>query len=123
MPSLAERKAALRSCDKCKAYLIGSSPQFAVCSDMNCRSKLQPRLTPLEKLRWQAWLLIKAGVPEAVPVLDRQRPPPRDKCCRWGLYKIGDKWYQRLKRLNMLDEEAGDIIAIDGYQRGAFRPL
>lgn len=119
--TLAERKAELRCCDKCKAYLIASSSQFSVCSDMNCRSKLQPRLTPLEKLRWRAWLLIKGGVPEALPATDAGNTAPRNKCCRAGLYKIDEVLYQRLKRLDMLDEKLGDVIAIDGYNRGAFR--
>ena len=126
MPNLAERKAALRCCEKCKAYLIASSPQFSVCSDVNCRSKLQPRLSVMDRNRWRAYILIKAGMPEAVPVTDaRNNPPlntpPLDKCCRFGLYKIGEVLYQRLKRLDMVDEKLGDVIAIDGYARGGFR--
>ena len=126
--TLAERKAGLRRCEKCGACLI-AVPQFSVCSNVptgsneGCQSKLQPRLSVMDRNRWWAYILIKVGMPEAIKVAGAGNAEPRDKCCRWGLYKIGDKWYQRLKRLNMVNEKLGDVIAIGGYQRGAFRPF
>ena len=121
MPNLAERKAALRTCDKCKAYLIASSSQFSVCSNMDCRSKLQPRLSVMDRNRWRAYILIKAGMPEAERVPYPGAMPVRREDCRYGAYKIGKATYYRLQRLDMIDEKLGDVIAIDGHTRGGFR--
>ena len=122
MPNLAERKAALRCCEKCKAYLIASSRQFSVCSNVKCESKLQPPLVGLDASRLRRYLLIMS-LPEAVRVYVTGKSAPLDKCCRFGLYKIGEVLYQRLKRLDMVDEKLGDVIAIDGNTRGGFRPF
>ena len=119
MPNLAERKAGLRSCEKCKAYLIASSRQHSVCSNVKCRSKLQPPLEGLDASRLRRYLLIMS-LPEARRVVEKHTEP-RDKCCRWGLYKIGEVLYQRLQRLEMVNEKLGDVIAIDGNTHGGFR--
>ncbi len=120
MPNLAERKAALRCCEKCKAYLIASSRQFSVCSNVKCESKLQPPLKGLDAPRLRRYLLIMS-LPEAARAANALYTAPLDKCCRFGLYKIGEVLYQRLQRLEMVNEKLGDVIAIDGNTRGGFR--
>ncbi len=119
--TLAERKAGLRTCGKCKAYMIASSPQFSVCSNMDCRSKLQSRLSFREKAKLRSYFLIKSGMPEAERVPYPGAMPVRREDCRYGAYKIGKATYYRLQRLDMIDEKLGDVIAIDGHTRGGFR--